>query len=102
MDMSEEMTSYVLRNKGPKQTPDLKTFNSKYKWNVYDKLLHRQSQRITDREANLMFRKHTIESQSRIGYRNEFDRLHGIYYANPKLPAPAKAMIKDRQNVCNT
>ena len=97
MDMSEEMTSYVLRNKGAKQTPDLKSFNSKYKWNVYDKLLHRQSQRITDREANIMFRKHIIESQNRINYRNEFDRLHGIYYANPNLPAPTKDIIKKRQ-----
>ena len=97
MDMTEELTDYVLRNKGAKQTPDLKSFNSKYKWNVYDKLLHRQSQRITDREANIMFRKHIIESQNRINYRNEFDRLHGIYYANPNLPAPTKQIIKDRQ-----
>ena len=64
---------------------------------MYDKLLHRQSQRITDREANIMFRKHIIESQNRINYRNEFDRLHGIYYANPNLPAPTKEIIKDRQ-----
>ena len=97
MDMTEEMTDYALRDKGAKQTPDLKSFNSKYKWNVYDKLLHRQTQRITDREANIMFRKHIIESQNRINYRNEFDRLHGIYYANPNLPAPTKEIIKDRQ-----
>ena len=97
MDMTEEMTDYVLRDTGAKQTPDLKSFNSKYKWNVYDKLLHRQTQRITDREANIMFRKHIIESQNRINYRNEFDRLHGIYYANPNLPAPTKEIIKDRQ-----
>ena len=97
MDMTEEMTDYALRNKGAKQTPDLKSFNSKYKWNVYDKLLHRQTQRITDREANIMFRKHIIESQNRINYRNEFDRLHGIYYANPNLPAPTKEIIKHRQ-----
>ena len=95
--MTEEMTDYVLRDTGAKQTPDLKSFNSKYKWNVYDKLLHRQTQRITDREANIMFRKHIIESQNRINYRNEFDRLHGIYYANPNLPAPTKEIIKDRQ-----
>ena len=60
MDISEEMTSYALRDKGAKQTPDLKSFKSKYKWNVYDKLLHRQTQRMTDREANIMFRKHII------------------------------------------
>ena len=97
MDMPEEMTDYVLRNKGAQQTPDLKPFNSKYTWNVYDKLLHRQSQRIIDREANNMFRKHIIESQNKINYRNEFDRLHGIYYANPNLPTPTKEIIKDRQ-----
>ena len=28
MDMSEEMTDYVLRDKGAKQTPDLKSCNS--------------------------------------------------------------------------
>lgn len=95
--MTEEMTDYALRDKGAKQTPDLKSFNSKYKWNVYDKLLHRQTQRITDREANIMFRKHIIESQNRINYRNEFDRLHGIYYANPNLPAPTKEIIKKKQ-----
>ena len=66
MDMSEEMTSYVLRNKGPKQTPDLKSFNSKYTLNVYDRLLHRQTQRITDREATIMFRKHFIKSQTEL------------------------------------
>ena len=97
MDMTEEMTDYVLRDKGAKQTPDLASFNSKYKWNVYDKLLHRQTQRITDREANIMFRKHIISSQNRINYRNEFDRLHGIYYANPNLPTPTKDIIKKRQ-----
>ena len=63
MEITEEMTDYALRDKGAKQTPELKSFNSKYKWNVYDKLLHRQSQRIPDREANVMFRKHIIESQ---------------------------------------
>ena len=97
MDMTEEMTDYVLRDTGAKQTPDLTSFCSKYTWNVYDKLLHRQSQRIADREAHVMFRKHIIESQNRINYRNEFDRLHGIYYANPNLPAPTKEIIKNRQ-----
>ena len=41
MDMTAEMTDYVLRGKGAKQTPDLKSSNSKYKWNVYDKLLQK-------------------------------------------------------------
>ena len=66
MDMTEEMTDYVLRNKGAKQTPELKSFNPKYKWMLFDKLLHRQAQRITDREAHVMFRKHIIESQKEL------------------------------------
>ena len=59
------MTDYVLRDKGAKQTPDLKSFNIKYKGNVYDKWLNRQPHR----EANVMFRKSLIESQNRINYR---------------------------------
>ena len=71
-----------------------KRANSKFQFNVYDKLLDRQQKRITDRDANIMFRKNIIESQNRINYRNEFDRLHGIYYSNPNLPAPTKEIIK--------
>ena len=71
--------------------------DSKFKLNVYDKLLDRQQKKIANRNASILFRKHIIESQNRINYRNEFDRLHGIYYANPNLPAPTKEIIKDRQ-----
>ena len=72
---------------------------SKFQFNVYDKLLDVRQKRITDRDANIMFRKNIIESQNRINYRNEFDRLHGIYYANPNLPAPTKEIIKTGTNV---
>ena len=71
-----------------------KRANSKFQFNVYDKLLDRQQKRITDRDANIMFRKNIIESQNRINYRNEFDRLHGIYYSNHALPTPTKEIIK--------
>ena len=71
-----------------------KRANSKFQFNVYDKLLDVRQKRITDRDANIMFRKNIIESQNRINYRNEFDRLHGIYYSNPNLPAPTKEIIK--------
>ena len=74
-----------------------KASDSKFKLNVYDKLLDRQQKKIANRNASILFRKHIIESQNRINYRNEFDRLHGIYYQNPNLPAPTKQIIKKRQ-----
>ena len=71
--------------------------DSKFKINVYDKLLDRQQKRISDRDASILFRKHIIESQNIIIYRNAFDRLHGVYYQNPNLPATTKHIIKNRQ-----
>ena len=69
---------------------------------MYDKLLDVRQKRITDRDANVMFRKNIIESQNRINYRNEFDRLHGIYYSNPNLPAPTKEIIKTQTKAFTT
>ena len=60
-------------------------------------MLNKSRNRIDNRGASILFRKHIIESQTRINYRNEFDRLHGIYYQNPNLPAPTKQIIKKRQ-----
>lgn len=46
--------------------------------------------------SNITFRKNLLESQLRVNYVNEFDRLKGHYYANPNLPAPTKDHIKKR------
>ena len=47
-------------------------------------------------ESTITFRKNLLESQLRVNYVNEFDRLKGHYYANPNLPAPTKDHIKKR------
>ena len=49
-------------------------------------------------ESNFTFRKNLLESQLRVNYVNEFDRLKGHYYANPNLPAPSKNPIKKQLN----
>ena len=67
-----------------------KRSDSEFKLSAYDKLLNKSRKRIDNRGASILFRKHVIESQNRINYRNEFDRLHGVYYQNPNLPAPTK------------
>ena len=67
-----------------------KRSDSEFKLSAYDKLLHRSKTRIDNRGASILFRQHIIESQNRINYRHEFDRLHGVYYQNPNLPAPTK------------
>ena len=48
--------------------------------------------------SNITFSKNLLESQLRVNYVNEFDRLKGHYYANPNLPAPTKDHIKERLN----
>ena len=48
------------------------------------------------KESTHTFRKNLLESQLRVNYVNEFDRLKGHYYANPNLPAPTNDHIKTR------
>jgi len=35
--------------------------------------------------ASIKFRQDTLESQKRLNYQNEFDRLHGMKHLNPGL-----------------
>ena len=52
---------------------------------------------VTSRKSQtLHLEKNLLESQLRVNYVNEFDRLKGHYYANPNLPAPTKDHIKKR------
>lgn len=46
--------------------------------------------------GSITFRKHVLERQIKVNYENEFDRLKGHLYANPRLPAPTKEHIKKR------
>ena len=82
--------------KAAQRISSLKTYNPKHKWSLRDKLIHEQGKHIYDREANIKIRNDILESQKRVNYVNEFDRLKGIYYANRALPAPTKTHLKNR------
>ena len=82
--------------KAAKRISSLKTFNPNHKWSLQDRLLHERGKKMHDREASIAFRKNLLESQLRVNYVNEFDRLKGHLYANRNLPAPTKDHIKDR------
>ena len=74
----------------------LKTYNPKHKWSLRDKLIHEQGKKIYDRATSIACRNNLLESQLRVNYVNEFDRLKGHLYANPKLPAPTRTYYTDR------
>ena len=44
----------------------------------------------TQKAASITFRKNLLESQLRVNYANEFDRLKRHLYANRNLPSPTK------------
>ena len=52
--------------------------------------------RHTPIASKITLRTNLLESQLRVNYVNEFDRLKGHYYANPNLPAPTKDHIQKR------
>jgi len=82
--------------KAAKRISSLKTFNPNHKWSLQDKLLHERVKKTHDREASIAFRKNLLESQLRVNFVNEFDRLKGHYYANKNLPAPTKTHLEKR------
>lgn len=84
--------------KAAKRISSLKTFNPNHKWSSQDKLLHERLKKVHDQETSIAFRRNLLESQLRVNYVNEFDRLKGHLYANKNLPAPTKDHIKDRLN----
>ena len=73
-----------------------KTCNPNHKWSLRDRLLHEKLKNIYDQEASITFRKNLLESQNRVNYVNEFDRLKGHLYANRNLPAPTKTHLEKR------
>lgn len=82
--------------KAAKRISSLKTFNPNHKWSSQDKLLHELKKGHLYANKNIAFRRNLLESQLRVNYVNEFDRLKGHLYANKNLPAPTKDHIKDR------
>ena len=82
--------------KAAQRISSLKTFNPKHKWSLRDRLIHEKLKKIYDQEANITFRKNLLESQKRVNYVNEFDRLKGHLYANRSLPAPTKTHLEHR------
>ena len=79
----------------------LKTFNPNHKWSLQDEMLHERGKKIHDREASIAFRKDLLESQLRVNYVIEFDRLKGLYYANKNLPAPTVAHLEELEKQLN-
>ena len=67
--------------------------NLKIKHGLRDKFIHDSKQ---EQVASIAFRKNLLESQLRVNYVNEFDRLKGHYYANKNLPAPTKTHLENR------
>ena len=63
---------------------------------VFTRLLHERRKRTHDREASVSFRRNLLESQIRVNYVNEFDRLKRHLYANRNLPAPTNTHLKER------
>ena len=78
--------------KAAKRVPNLNRVHSKRTRSLQDKLLHERIRNVHDREANIAFRHNLLESQMRVNYVNEFDRLNENYYANPNLPAPTTTL----------
>ena len=68
--------------KAAKRISSLKTFYPNQKWSLQDELLHERGKKIQGREASIACRKNLLESQSRVNYVNEFDRLKGHLCAN--------------------
>ena len=82
--------------KAAKRISNLKTFNPNRRWSLQDKLLHERGKKIHDREASIAFRANLLESQLRVNYVNEFDRLKGHLYANRNLTAPTNTHLENR------
>lgn len=84
--------------KAAKRISSLKSYNPNHEWSSQDHLLHRRMKKARDQEANIMFRKNVIDSQKRVNYVNEFDRLKGHLYTNKlTMLEPTREYIKKRQ-----
>ena len=82
--------------KAAQRISSLKRFNPNHKWSLRDRLIHEKIKKICDWAANIAFRNNLLESQLRVNYVSEFDRLKGHLYANRDLPAPTKTHLKER------
>ena len=67
--------------------------NLKSTQGLIDKFIHDSRKH---KVASLACRKNIRESQLRINYVNEFDRLKGHLYGNRNLPAPTKTQLEAR------
>ena len=72
------------------------TYDPKHKWSLRDRLTHEKIKKIDDQKSNKTFRENLLESQKKVNYVNEFDRLKGHLYANRSLPAPTKTHLENR------